>query len=69
VEEHQLSAKDFKEIYEKAVLEFNTKGIHYKQTYEHFLTKCLVTSFLSFLQSKHLQVRDGKIYAASKEEI
>lgn len=59
--ERELNNKEYEEIYEKAVAEFNTKSMEFKQTYSHFLVKCFVKSFLSFLQSNNLEVRNGRI--------
>lgn len=64
--ERELTDKEYARVYEEAVREFNTSGMHYKQTYSHFLVRCVIKAFLSFLQSNNLEVRNGRV--CKKEE-
>lgn len=64
---YEFKDKDYKTIYEQAVREFNEHGIHHKQTYDNFLTRCMVSSILGFMKAHNIEVRDGKLYI-SKEE-
>lgn len=63
MKEWKLSENEFKQIYSEAVVNFNSKAKEYKETPNGFLTKCLINSFLSFLGSKDLISKGGKIYA------
>lgn len=66
MKKYELLTRDYQDIYENSVNEFNTSSMDKKTKYERFLTRCFVKSFLTFLEAKGLEVRDGAIYV-SKE--
>lgn len=65
--EYELTDKDFKEIYEQAVREFNYNSVQHKQTYSNFLTRCMLKALLGFLHSKKIEVREGKMYVTKED--
>ena len=67
MEEYQFTDKDYKQVYEYATRAFNENGIHHKQTYEHFLMRCVLKSMLGYMQAKNIEVREGKMYVSTKE--
>lgn len=64
--ERELTDKEYARVYEQAVDLFNTTSFTIKQTYSHFLVRCVIKAFLSFLQSNNLEVRNGRV--CKKEE-
>lgn len=62
MEEKELSDNEYEEIYSRAVDEFNRTSLTHKTKYSKFLTRCMISSFLSFLAANNLEVRDGRIY-------
>lgn len=60
MKEYELSPRDYKDIYEHSVNEFNNSAMGGKK-YEHFLTRCFVKSFLGFLKAKGLDVVNGRL--------
>lgn len=61
---YTLTDRDKKDVYNQAIIEFNSKSGKSHQT---FLTECIINSFLSFLISKNCVVKNGKIYVSQEE--
>ena len=65
--EYSLTDKDYQQIYESAVREFNDSGIYYKQQYSNYLTRCMVKNILGFMKAKGIQVMEGKLYVTKED--
>lgn len=66
--ERELKDEDLSEIMNLAIRDWVDKAIPYKQGYNNFYARCVIKSFLSFLASKQLEVREGKIYETETKE-
>lgn len=66
--EYELTDKDYNSIYEQAVRDFTESGIQHKQTYSNYLTRCMLKALLSYLASKKIEVREGKMYVKSTKD-
>lgn len=65
--EYELTDKDYTNIYEQAIRNFNENGVQHKQTYSNFLTRCMLKALLSHLASKKIEVKEGKMYVTKKD--
>ena len=61
---YTLTDRDKKDIYNQAIVEFNSKSGKSHQT---FLTECIINSFLSFLMSQNYVIQNGNIYVPQEE--
>lgn len=68
MKEYELTDKDYAAIYEQAVREFNHNGVQYKQTYNNFLTRCIMKSAIALLAAKNIEVKEGKLYVSKKDD-
>lgn len=62
MKEKEISKDDYRWIYLQAVDMFIKDPLKQKETYEHFLTRCVIKGFVSWLGANKLEVRNGKIY-------
>lgn len=67
MDEYEFTDKDYKNIYEQSVREFTHNGMSHKQTYDNFLTRCMLKSALGYMKANNIEVRDGKLYVSKKE--
>jgi hypothetical protein len=62
----EITKVEYQTIYENGLRKFNETTMQYKQEYSNFLVRCIVDSFLDFLQTANLEVRNGEINEKEK---
>lgn len=51
---YSLTNQDLKAIHKQALDKFLNKGLQPHETYDNFLTKCIVEAFITFTSSKNI---------------
>lgn len=64
---YELSVKDYQEIYERAVREFNTTSTNSRKDYDYYLIQCFISSFKIFSKANNLVMHEGEFYAAKED--